>query len=116
MKNVLLAAVAVLGLAGVASTASAFDLGYDFALDNTVAAEYNVTTEELAVNYTANLNYSYDDFSVYAETVFDLQDIDFGVAELGVEYSAEGVTLYGYTTVDADVNWGDFYVGASLEF
>lgn len=116
MKNVLLAAVAALGLVGVASTASAFDLGYDFALDNTVAVEYNVNTEEFAVDYTANLNYSYEDFSVYVSTTVDLQDIDFGVAELGVNYEADGFTLYGFTTVDADVNWGDFYVGAKLEF
>lgn len=117
MNKVKTLAVATLAVLGMATTAQAIDLGYGIALDNTVASEYNVTTETLTIDYTANFNYTVVDGVVaWAEMSFAVQDIAYDGVDFGATWSMDDLSAYVKSSYTVDNEFGDILVGASLSF
>lgn len=117
MKNIVLAITAFF-FAFAATTASALDLGNGFVLDNEVVMDYEFTTETLVFEYTANVNYEFaDGYTVYAETVVDLQNPAFQGAEFGVTAVINtNFNVTAYTGVNSDFEDMTFGVEAVLTF
>ena len=118
MKTTLMAAVAVLTMAGAAS---ALDFGSNLQLNSTVVAEYDTTAEVYTTTYTPELLFvPAEGLSVYMNTDFDLQDVDFAGVTVGAEYypGVANIDLVTYikSTSDADFNFDGAIIGAELNF
>lgn len=119
MKTILMATAAVVTMTGAAS---ALDFGStNLQLNSTIVAEYDTNVEVYTTTYTPELRYTpVEGLSVYAETDFDLQDIDFVGATVGAEYypGVANVDLVAYikSTSDADFNFDGAIIGAELNF
>ena len=119
MKTVLMATAAILTMTGAAS---ALDFGStNLQLNSTIVAEYDTSVEEYTTTYTPELRYiPVEGLSVYAETDFDLQDIEFAGATIGAEYypgvAKLDLVTYVKSTSDADFNFDGAIIGAELNF
>jgi hypothetical protein len=115
MKNVLIAAAV---LAMTATSVMAADLGRGFALNTDINAEYNVTAGgEIALTATPELAYTVDVLTLSVATDIDLADIDFVGFDLAASYDVnDSWNLYAEVSTDADLNFGDVVVGATVSF
>ena len=119
MKKLLLATAALLALG---SAAGAVDLGQTgVQLNSTLVVEFDTTADLWTTTYTPQLRYVIaDGLSTYIETDYDLQDIDFTGATVGLEYypgiGKLDLMTYVKSTSDADFEFDTAIVGAELKF
>jgi opacity protein-like surface antigen len=104
----------------LATPALALDFGNGIALNNTITAEYSVETDVFTTTYEPQLQYSLGNGVVaYAETLIDLQDIDFVGLDIGLEYTPakfDKLTVTTEVQFDADLGYSDVVVKAELTF
>lgn len=116
MKTFLLTATAVLAL--TAGVAQAADLGHGFALSTEINAEYNVTAGgDVALTATPELAYTIGSVDLTVATDIDLADINFVGLDLEAKYVVnDNWDLYADVSTDADLNFGDVVIGATVKF
>lgn len=115
MKNILLATT-ILAMSAV--SAMAFDLGGGLTAGGEVNAEYNVTQSgDIALTATPELVYVVGDMDFTVGTDIDLTNIDFVGLDLNATYYVgSNVELYAEISTNADLDFGDLIVGATLSF
>lgn len=101
------------------TSAFAFDITEQVYLDNTTDFVYSVEAEDFTIDHEVELGYNFaNDFTVYANTEFDLRDIDFTELELGMDYAVPTVDLTLTTAVllDENLEYTDVELRASFSF
>lgn len=123
----LVAGAVALGLMA-ATSATAYELGNDVALDSTVTLEYTVEAEDFTATYDLNLNYDIStELNAYASTEIDLVDLaentsgdaGFSGVEVGLTFepvSYTGLSAYVHANFDGDFDYQETTLGVAYEF
>ena len=102
------------------TSASAFELGNGFAWDTTATATYSVETETLATVVDTELNYTIvEGATVYLSTSFYLEDPQFTVATLGVDWAVaqvSGLEVGAWADFDDNADYVDATIEVSFSF
>lgn len=116
MKYPAIAAAAVLA----ASSASAIDIGNTgISLGGEIVAEYNITDEQQAIEFTPSLGYTIMAVNLTADTTIDLKNMD--DYKLGIDWDAEvsmgsGWAVYGEVQTNDDWESDDWTIGTKWKF
>jgi hypothetical protein len=117
MKKLLLTTATLFALA---TPAIAIDLGNGWAFDNTVTLEYFVEAGKTEASYEAELKYAFNDqLYAYTATKIDLQNVNFGGLDFGVNYAPAQLkyaTFNAEMRLDNELSYKDVVLTAEIRF
>lgn len=122
MKNVVMAAVAAMGL--MTTSAYAVELGGGVAAGGEVETTYNFDTETFGVLFTPEMSYDWNNTVLFeVSTEIDILELNNDAVDnwTGLDFEVtytlnNNLELFGEISTNEDFNFGDPIIGSRLSF